>query len=74
MELINILSWIGTVISILASIIRALNVGYYMQTYIMSGISNIILIYNAYKLKSNQFMILNVFHLLICLIGIYNWI
>ncbi len=69
----DILSWIGTFVSILASVIRALNVGYYMQTYIMSSISNVILIYNAYKLKSNQLMVLNSFHLLICLIGIYNW-
>lgn len=69
----EIISWLGMVLSITASIIRALNIGYYKQTYMMSFISSAILVYNAYHLKSIQLIILNTFHLFICMTGIYNW-
>jgi hypothetical protein len=73
MSLMDILSWSGVAISASTSIIRASNIGYQQYTYIMSALSCLLLMYNAYELKSKQLMILNSFHLIINLIGIYRW-
>lgn len=69
----DIISWIGIIISVSTSVVRAANIGYLYQTYILSSMSSILLGYHAYTLGSRQLVILNCFHLLIGLMGIYRW-
>ena len=71
--LADIISWIGIFISISTSIIRASNIGYLKHTYIFSSIASALLLYNAYNLGSMQLITLNIFHLLIGVMGIYRW-
>ena len=65
--------WLGTFISIITSIVRALNIGYQKEMYILSSLSCLPLIYNSYQMNSNQLIILNVFYLIIALMGVYKW-
>lgn len=73
MTLVNAISWIATIISISTSLVRAANIGYLWHTYIMSSLSSLLLVYHAYSLGSSQLIVLNSFHLLISLFGIYRW-
>ena len=72
MNWFEFISWIGVLLSIGASITRALNIGFRRTTYVFSGISCIILIYDSYRLNSMQMVLLYIFHLAIDLIGIYR--
>lgn len=73
MTLVDIITWLGILISISTSIVRAINIGYQKHTYVLSALSNIVLLYNAYNLGSSQLIILNIFHLTISVAGIYRW-
>ena len=73
MDLVNVLSWIGMILSVSTSITRAANIGYQAYSYIFSAISCVLLAYNGYVLGSTQMIILYIFHLLINLVGIYRW-
>ena len=73
MNIVDFISWIGVLVSIGTSVIRALNVGYQWHTYIMSSLSGLALIYNGYQLGSNQLIFLNTFHMIISLMGVYRW-
>lgn len=73
MNITDLFSWIAVSISILTSIVRALNIGFQKYTYILSSLASIMLIYNAYQLNSNQLIFLNTFHGLISLMGVYRW-
>lgn len=73
MSLIDIISWLGLILSVSTSILRALNIGYQKQSYIFSAISCILLAYNGYILGSTQMVLLYIFHFIINLTGIYRW-
>jgi len=73
MNITDLFSWIAVIISILTSIVRASNIGYQKYTYILSSLSCLMLIYNAYQLNSMQLMFLQSFHALIGAFGIYRW-
>lgn len=69
----DIISWIGIIISISTSLVKAFNIGYMNYTFIFSSLANVLLIYNAYTLGSTQMIIMYTFHLLISLTGVYRW-
>lgn len=61
--------WMGVLLSVIASAVRALNVGYRTETYIASALSHLPLIY---KMENYEYLFYNICHLLIDLIGIYR--
>ena len=73
MDLANIISWVGMILSIGTSITRAMNIGYQKYSYIASAISCVLLAYNGYVLGSTQMILLYIFHTMINLVGIYRW-
>ena len=65
--------WVVVVASVVTSIIRACNIGFQKETYIISVLTHIPLIYKSYTLGSTQMMVLEMFYLLIAVFGIYRW-
>lgn len=72
MNFVDIISWIAIIISVSTSIVRAIDIGYQWHTYVLSSVSNVLLIYNAYCLGSSQLIVLNIFYMLISFVGIYR--
>ena len=71
--MLELILWLSVFVSVGTSIIRALNIGYQQQTYILSAIFQVPLIYHAYLNNSNQLIMLNVFYTLISSMGAYRW-
>jgi len=72
MNFVDIISWVAIIISVSTSIVRAIDIGYQWHTYVLSSICNVLLIYNAYCLGSNQLIVLNIFYMLVSFVGIYR--
>ena len=67
-----ILLWIATCISIFSSIVRALDIGYSIEMYILSCIAQICLIYESFQIMHIQQVTLNCFYLAISLLGLFK--
>ena len=70
---LGIILWICVAFSIFTTTIRALNIGFQKETYILSSLTYIPLIYDAWLSNSNQNFVLNGFYLLISLLAVYRW-
>lgn len=71
--MLDTLLWISVIISIITSIIRALNIGFQKETYILSSLAHVPILYDLWYTGSNQAIVLNLFYLLIGLMGVYRW-
>ena len=70
----NLITYIPICISIGSSVIRACNIGYQKETYLLSAIANFILIFYQYTLGSIPNILMNLFHMFISLWGFYRWV
>ena len=70
----NNLDWGGFVIGVSASVWRSFNMGYVKQTYILSSISHLPIIYNGYLNNNLNVMIRNMFYTLTSIIGYIRWL
>jgi hypothetical protein len=70
--IIECLLWGSIVISITTSLVRATNIGFQRETYILSAISLIPIIYDIWFTGSNQVILYNILHILIALFGAYR--
>ena len=64
------LEWIASIIAILCSTFRALNLGYQSASYVLSIVSYIVFI--IYAKKRSQ-VVLNAFYIVTALFGAWRW-
>lgn len=70
----NTLDWCGFVIGVSASVWRSFNMGYVKETYILSSISHLPIIYNSYLNNNLNVVIRNMFYTLTSIVGYIRWL
>lgn len=73
MKTYDVLMWLVTFVMIGTSIFRSWNLGYQHQTYLISGLCQIPMSYEAYHKKDRKLMMLNGFYLINSIIAVYRW-
>ena len=69
----NVLDWGGFVIGVMASVWRSFNMGYVKETYVLSSVSHVPIIYNSYINNNSNVMIRNIFYTLTSIVGYIRW-
>ncbi len=64
--------WAVVFVSVVNSLVKALNIGYQQETYVLSSLIYLPLIYNGYIMGSNPSVVLNGVYFLTALLGIYR--
>jgi hypothetical protein len=67
------LLWASLVISVLTSLARAANIGFQRETYALTIVSLLPIIYDVAQTGSIQVILFNVFHLMVAIFGTYRW-
>ena len=67
------LLWLSSFFAIVASTFRSFNLGYQRESYLLTALTQIPIIYREVKLKSKEMILLNLFYLFGALIGVYRW-
>lgn len=71
--MLQYLLWTSLVVSIATSMARAANIGFQRETYALTALSLLPIIYDVSFTGSIQVVLFNVFHLGVALFGIYRW-
>jgi uncharacterized membrane protein len=73
MTYLDYLLWGSLIISIITSLVRAANIGFQRETYALTVLSLLPIIYDVSFTGSIQVIMFNVFHLLVAIFGTYRW-
>lgn len=69
----NTVDWFGFAIGVSASVWRSFNMGYVKETYILSSISHLPIIYNSYISDNWNVAIRNIFYTITSVVGYVRW-
>lgn len=64
------LLWVATLLSVFTTFVRALNIGYVVELYLLSCIAYVIMC--VYE-RERRLIALNAFYLIMALVGAFRW-
>lgn len=71
--MLQYLLWASLAVSIATSMARAANIGFQRETYALTALSLLPIIYDVSFTGSTQVILFNVFHFGVALFGTYRW-